>query len=137
MQGRREHATAQQSPFALRESFQTAGNDPCHGLVSIANKHLFAVPDELNMRAKLRFQIADIDGSHAASITDMTMLVIFHFSAGNRSPVEAHRIGCCLETSALPGDHYHEHHGQVDHRGMNHPAGQHFRSGLREFGHVI
>jgi hypothetical protein len=57
-------------------AFQPAGNDPRHGLFAVAHKHLFAVPDELNMGAELRFQIADIDGSHAAIIADVTMLVI-------------------------------------------------------------
>jgi hypothetical protein len=32
------------------------------------------------MGAELRFQIADIDGSHAAIIADVTMLVIYFLS---------------------------------------------------------
>jgi hypothetical protein len=62
-------------------AFQTTGNDPRHGLIAVAHKYLFAVPNELNMGAELRFQIADIDGSHAAIIADMTMLVICYLSS--------------------------------------------------------
>lgn len=82
MQGWGENATANQSLLLLGVAFHTAGNDPRHGLVAVAHKHLFAIPDELNMGAELRFQIADIDGSHAAIIADVTMLVIFHFLSG-------------------------------------------------------
>jgi len=32
------------------------------------------------MGAELRFQIADIDGSHVPIIADVTILVIWHFS---------------------------------------------------------
>jgi hypothetical protein len=45
-------------------AFQTAGNDPRHGLIAVAHKYLFAVANELNMGAELSFQIADIDSSH-------------------------------------------------------------------------
>jgi hypothetical protein len=55
---------------------QTAGNNSRHGLIAVAHKYLFAVKNELNMGAELRFQIADIDSSHAAIIADVTMLVI-------------------------------------------------------------
>jgi hypothetical protein len=55
---------------------QTAWNDPRHGLVAVAHQHLFTVPDELNMGTKLRFQIADIDGSHVSILADVTKLVI-------------------------------------------------------------
>jgi len=61
-------------------AFQTAGNDPRHGLIAVAHEHLFAVANQLNMGAELRFQIADIDGSRAAIIADMTMLVICYLS---------------------------------------------------------
>jgi len=60
-------------------AFQTAGDDPCYRLVAITHKHLFAVPDELNMGAELRFQIANINGSHGVIIADMTMLVTSAF----------------------------------------------------------
>jgi hypothetical protein len=36
------------------------------------------------MGAELRFQIADIDGSHVPIIADVTMLVICHFSIWKR-----------------------------------------------------
>jgi len=49
VQGWRENATGNQSLLLLGVAFQTAGNDPRHGLVAGAHKHLFAVPDELNM----------------------------------------------------------------------------------------
>ena len=61
-------------------AFQTAGNDPRHGLIAVAHKYLFAVANELNMGAELSFQIADIDGSHASIMDDMTMLVICYLS---------------------------------------------------------
>lgn len=83
MQGWRENATGNQSLLLLGVAFQTAGNDPRHGLVALAHQHLFAISDELNMGAELRFQIADIDRSHVAIIADVTMLVICLF--------------CCLE----------------------------------------
>jgi hypothetical protein len=60
--------------------FQTAGNDPGHGLISVAHEHLFAIANELNMGAELCFQIADIDGSHSEIVTNMTMLVIRYLS---------------------------------------------------------
>jgi hypothetical protein len=69
-------------------AFQTAGNDPRHGLIAIAHKYLFAVANELNMGAELSFQIADIDSSHAAIIADVTMLVICYLSSGMRGQRE-------------------------------------------------
>jgi hypothetical protein len=60
-----ENATGNQPLLLLRATFQTAGNDPRHGLIAVADKHLFAVANQLNMGAELRFQIADIDSSHA------------------------------------------------------------------------
>jgi hypothetical protein len=65
VQGWRENATGNQSLLVLRAAFQTAGNDPRHGLIAVADKHLFAVANQLNMGAELRSQIADIDSSHA------------------------------------------------------------------------
>jgi hypothetical protein len=53
-----------------------AGHDSRHGLVAITDNDLFAIPDELDMGAESRFQIADIYGSHAVIIANMTMLVI-------------------------------------------------------------
>jgi hypothetical protein len=32
------------------------GNDPRHGLIAVAHKHLLAVPNELNMGAEVRFR---------------------------------------------------------------------------------
>ena len=81
MQGWGENATGNQSLLLLGAAFQTAGNDARHGLVAVAHQHLFAISDELNMGAELRFQIADIDGSHVAIIAEMTMLVICYFTA--------------------------------------------------------
>jgi hypothetical protein len=75
-----ENVTGNQSLLLLGVAFRPAGNDRRAGLVAVAHKHLFAVPDELNMGAELRFQIADIDGSHVSIIADVTMLVICHFS---------------------------------------------------------
>jgi hypothetical protein len=69
-------------------AFQTAGNDPRHGLIAIAHKYLFAVANELNMGAELSFQIADIDSFHAAIIADVTMLVICYLSSGMRGQKE-------------------------------------------------
>jgi hypothetical protein len=68
-------------------AFQSARNDPRHGLVAVAHKHLFAVPDELNMGAELCFQITDIDGSHVPIIADVTVLVISRFSASTSAPI--------------------------------------------------
>jgi len=33
-------------------AFQTAGNDPRHGLIAVAHKYLFAVANEPNMGAE-------------------------------------------------------------------------------------
>jgi hypothetical protein len=57
--------------------FQTARHDSRHGLVAVANKHLFTLTHKLDMRAELRFQIADIHGFHKTIVTDLTMLVRF------------------------------------------------------------
>jgi hypothetical protein len=53
-----------------------AGHDSRHGLVAIADQHLFAIPHHLDMGAEPRLQIADIYGLHVAIVVDMTMLVI-------------------------------------------------------------
>ena len=83
MHGWGENATGNQSLLLLGVAFQSAGNDPRHGLVALAHQHLFAISDELNMGAELRFQIADIDRSHVAIIADVTMLVICYFAVWN------------------------------------------------------
>jgi hypothetical protein len=53
-----------------------ARHDSRYRLIAITDKHLFAIPHELDMGAESRFQIADIYGSHTAIIVNMTMLVI-------------------------------------------------------------
>ncbi len=65
---------------------QAAGNDPRHGLVAVAHQHLFAILDELNMGAELRFQIADINGSHVTIILNVTMLVICYSTVFPKVP---------------------------------------------------
>ena len=69
-------------------AFQTAGNDSRHGLVAVAHQYLFAVANELNMGTQLIFQIADIEGSNAAIIADVTMLVISYLSSAKRGQRE-------------------------------------------------
>jgi len=36
-------------------AFQTAGNDPHHGVIAVAHEHLFAVANEVIMGGELRF----------------------------------------------------------------------------------
>jgi len=76
-------------------AFETAGNDPRHGLIAVAHKYLFAVANELNMSAELSFQIADIDSSHARNYSDVTMLVICYLSSGMRGQGRQPQISAC------------------------------------------
>src|SRR5208282_6582529 len=55
----------------------TAGNDSRHRLVAVANQHFFAVLYELDVSAELRFQVADVHGTHRHIVTNLTMLVMF------------------------------------------------------------
>jgi hypothetical protein len=82
VQGGRENAAGNQSLFLLGVTFQTAGNEPRHGPVAVAHKHLFAAPNDLDMGAEVRFQIADIDGPHIPIIANVTMLEIVIFLPG-------------------------------------------------------
>ena len=54
-----------------------AWHDSRHRGGAITDKHLFAIPHELDMGAEARFQIADIYGFHTVIIINMTILVIF------------------------------------------------------------
>jgi hypothetical protein len=63
LERRRENATGDQSLLLLGVAFKTAGDDPRPRLVAVAHQHLFAIPDELNMGAELRLQIANIYSS--------------------------------------------------------------------------
>ncbi len=88
MQGWGENATGNQSLLLLGVIGETAGHNPSHRLVTVANQYLFAVSYELDVSAELRLQIADIDGSHVAVIADVTMLVICYFTVWNASAKE-------------------------------------------------
>ncbi len=55
----------------------TAGNHSRHRLVAVANQHFFAVLYELDVSAEVRFQVADVYGTHKHIITNLTMLVMF------------------------------------------------------------
>jgi hypothetical protein len=87
-----ENAPCHQPSLLFGVAFQMAGNDPCHRLVAVAHKNLFAVPDEPNMSAQPRLQIADIDCLHVSIVTDVTMLVISRFLIWKSVTVER-RIG--------------------------------------------
>ena len=53
-----------------------AGNDPRYRLVAVANQHFFALLHELDVSAELRFQVANVYGTHTHIVTNLTMLVI-------------------------------------------------------------
>jgi hypothetical protein len=53
-----------------------AGNDPRYRLVAVANQHFFAVLYELDVSAELRFQVANVYGTHTHIVTNLTMLVM-------------------------------------------------------------
>ncbi len=76
MQGWGENTAGNQSLLLVGMACQMAGNNPRHGPVAVIHQHLFAITNQLNMGTELSFQIADIDASHAAIISDVTMLVI-------------------------------------------------------------
>jgi len=73
----------------------TAGNDSRHRLVAVANQHFFAVLYELDVSAELRFQVADVYGTHRHIITNLTMLVMFILVLVNAN-AESRRKAYCL-----------------------------------------
>jgi len=76
LQRRRENATGNQALLLFGPVVCTAGNDSRHRLVAVANQHFFAVLYELDVSAELRFQVANVYGTHTHIITNLTMLVM-------------------------------------------------------------
>ena len=95
LQRRRENATGNQALLLFGPVVCTAGNDSRHRLVAVANQHFFAVLYEPDVSAEMRFQIANVYGTHTHITTNLTMLVISSVGIPLR---KTRSLDCSVET---------------------------------------
>ena len=76
-----------------------AGNDPRYRLVAVANQHFFALLHELDVSAELRFQVANVYGTHTHITTNLTMLLISSVGIPLR---KTRSLDCSVERVYVP-----------------------------------